>query len=424
MFVDSALVQVRAGKGGRGIVSFRRERYITNGGPDGGDGGNGGNIIFIASNNQNTLSSFRINKELKAGDGGNGANAKRHGKAGKDLEVLLPVGTQLSIKNELIVDLKTNGQRELVATGGKGGFGNAHFTSSVRQAPKIAEKGEEGELLEIEMELKIIADVGLVGLPNAGKSTLLSKISSAKPKIANYPFTTLNPHLGVAHISNTQELLVADIPGLIDGASEGKGLGDEFLRHVERTTVLLHLIDAYSEDIASDFITIRNELKNYSINVSSKPYIVAITKIEGLDEDIVNDQIKNLKKVVKDADIYAISALSNKGLKELLYKLSDLVGKQKEIIKAEQEANPEIPVIRAVKKEDSWKVTKKDDYCVVKGRKIERFAARTDFASEDAVRRLRDIMRKMAIIRYFEKNNIQPETKIYFGDNRDDFIEY
>ena len=310
MFVDNAAVKVVAGKGGNGIVSFRHERAISRGGPDGGDGGNGGDVVFIASNNENTLANFRYQKELKAPDGQNGNNQKKHGKSGEDLIVKVPVGTQVHIGGNLIADFTESGQEEVIATGGKGGFGNAHFTSSVRQAPRIAEKGEFGEEYETELELKIIADVGLVGLPNAGKSTLLTAVSSAKPKIANYPFTTLNPHLGVVKVDKGSELLFADIPGLIDGASDGKGLGDDFLRHVERTQVLLHMVDVYSDDIARDYKTIQNELKNYKIDLTSKPQVLAVTKIDGLDKEIAQDQIKQLKKASKVKNVHAISSLS------------------------------------------------------------------------------------------------------------------
>lgn len=421
MFVDSAKVIVTAGKGGNGIVSFRRERYIAKGGPDGGDGGDGGDVVFIASENENTLANFRFQKELKAEDGAHGANAKRHGKTGKNLEVKVPVGTQIRLNGNLIADFTQDKQKEVVARGGKGGFGNAHFTSSTRQAPKIAEKGEEGEELELELELKIIADVGLVGLPNAGKSTLLAKSTSAKPKIANYPFTTLNPHLGVVKVAKGKELLIADIPGLIDGASQGKGLGDEFLRHVERTQVLLHLIDAYSNDIVLDYKTIIKELKEYKVDLSKKPQIIALTKTEGLDDDIVEDQLSKLKKVVKNKKIYAISALSGKGLKELLFELFDVVEAQRQKTK---ESEQELPVITVKEDEDDWKVEIKDGLVIVRGKKIERFANRTDFASEDAVRRMRDIMHKMGIMKEFDKQNVEPNIRVFFGDNREDYLEY
>ena len=425
MFIDSTLVTIKAGTGGNGIVSFSHERGKPFGGPDGGDGGNGGNVIFVASENQNTLAKYRFQKELKAKDGSNGANQNKHGKRGVDLEIAVPVGTQVQINGNVVADLTVDGQREVLATGGKGGFGNAHFTSSVRQAPKVAEKGEVGDEFEAQLELKIIADVGLVGLPNAGKSTLLARVSSAKPKIANYPFTTLNPHLGVAQIDKGSELLIADIPGLIDGASDGKGLGDEFLRHVERTQVLLHMIDVYSNDIAADYKTIQSELKNYKVDLTSKPQLVVVTKTEGLDADIVEDQIKTLKKIAKGKEILSVSSLSGEGLQKLLYKLNEIVQKQRmQAAKAREDAGEDIPIIKAVEEEDRWHIDIRKRYVVVTGKKIERFARRTDFASEDGVRRLRDIMRKMGMMKTFEKNKVEIGKKVYFGDDREDYLAY
>lgn len=423
MFVDNARVLIKAGDGGNGIVSFYRTRGQPKGGPDGGDGGHGGKVIFVASKNQNTLANFRFKKELKAEDGKNGSSVNQHGRNGKDLEIAVPVGTQVRINDKVIADLVNDGQVEIIAHGGKGGFGNAHFTSSTRQAPKFAEKGEIGEEYEAELELKIIADVGLVGLPNAGKSTLLSIISSAKPKIANYPFTTLNPHLGVVQVEKGKEMLIADIPGLIDGASEGKGLGDDFLRHVERTQVILHMIDSYSDDIVRDFKTIQNELKNYKIDLTKKPQIVALTKIEGLDAEIVADQLKILKKATKMTPLFAISALSGQGLQTLLYKIHEIVAKER-VVQSVKDAKNRIPIIRAVKDEDTWTLEVTDKAVIIKGRKIERFASRTDFESEDAVRRLRDIMRKMGIIKAFEKQKVEPYSKVYFGKNTQDYLEY
>lgn len=424
MFIDSTLVTIKAGDGGNGIVSFNHERGKPMGGPDGGDGGNGGNVVFVASENQNTLAKYRFQKELKAENGSNGANANKHGKRGELLEIAVPVGTQVQVNGSIVADLTHDGQRETLATGGKGGFGNAHFTSSVRQAPKVAEKGEAGEEFEATLELKIIADIGLVGLPNAGKSTLLSRVSGAKPKIANYPFTTLNPHLGVAQIEKGSELLIADIPGLIDGASEGKGLGDEFLRHVERTQVLLHMIDVYSNDILADYNTIQNELKNYRVDLTKKPQVIAVTKTEGLDQDIVDDQIKTLQKVAKKTEIYPVSSLSGDGLQKLLYKLNEVVEKQRKLKQAEEDDQENLPIIKAVEDVDRWNVEIKKRYVVVTGAKIERFARRTDFASEDGVRRLRDIMRKMGMMKTFEKNKVDIGKKVYFGDNREDYLEY
>ncbi|MDO8265495.1 MAG: GTPase ObgE [Candidatus Saccharibacteria bacterium] len=423
MFVDNSRVLIKAGDGGGGIVSFHRTRGNSKGGPDGGDGGHGGDVVFMASKNQNTLANFRYQKELKAEDGNNGYKKNQHGKNGKDLIVAVPIGTQIRIKDKIVADLTEDNQKEVVAIGGTGGFGNAHFISSTRQTPRFAEKGEKGDEFEAELELKIIADVGLVGLPNAGKSTFLSKVSSAKPKIANYPFTTLNPHLGVVKVEKGKEVLIADIPGLIDGASEGKGLGDEFLRHVERTQVILHMIDSYSDDVVRDYETIQKELKNYKIDLSGKPQVVALTKIEGLDAEIIDDQINSLKKVIKRKPIFAISALSGVGVQPLLYELFNIVVKQRAISAVEEEKNS-IPIIKAKINPDQWTGILEDGKMVIRGEKIERFANRTNFENEDAVRRLRDIMFKLGIIKVFEKQKLEPETKIYFGENRDDYLEY
>jgi len=252
MFVDTALVRVIAGRGGNGALSFRHEKFVDKGGPDGGDGGRGGDVVFEASNNVNTLANFRVRQELKADDGGAGGKQQKHGRDGNDIIVKVPVGTLVLRDGVAVADLVSDGQQAVIAHGGDGGFGNAHFKSSTRQAPRIAELGEAGDEFEAALELKLLADVGLVGFPNAGKSTFLSVVTKARPEIADYEFTTLSPNLGVADIDDTS-LLIADIPGLIEGASEGKGLGDAFLRHIERTAVVLHLIDAYTDDPAESY---------------------------------------------------------------------------------------------------------------------------------------------------------------------------
>jgi GTP-binding protein len=425
MFIDVATVVIKAGDGGSGKISFRRERYVAKGGPDGGDGGDGGDVVFIASNNENTLANFRFQKELKASDGGGGENAKRHGKNGADLEVNVPVGTQVLVNGELLADLTDVGQRVVIAKGGKGGFGNAHFTSSTRQTPRVAEKGEAGQELTCNLELKMIADVGLVGLPNAGKSTLLARVSNAKPEIANYAFTTLRPNLGVVKIDGSKELLFADIPGLIEGASEGKGLGDEFLRHVERTTILIHLIDAYNDDVLEAYKTIQAELKAYKIDMSSKPQVIVLNKIDGLDDDIVSDLKKQLSKATEGKEVYAISAQSGIGLKPLLFAVYSLVENEKARI-AEIQATlaSQIPIITLEKKEEPWTVEISEFEIRIRGEKIERFASKTDFESEDATNRLRDIMRKMGILRKLEQLEATPGLPIFFGKNTTNSLEY
>lgn len=411
MFVDKVAVTVQAGDGGDGRINFRKEKFIDRGGPDGGDGGHGGSVILEASRNQNTLANFRFQKLLKAEDGQPGDKQKKHGANGKDAVIAVPVGTVVAnAEGEQLADLAEDGQQVVIAQGGRGGFGNAHFISSTRQTPRLAEKGEKGEQFEATFELKMIADVGLVGLPNAGKSTLLASISQAKPEIADYPFTTLKPNLGVVSIDKENSLLVADIPGLIEGASEGKGLGDEFLRHVERTSVLLHLIDAYQEDVAEVYKTIQNELKTYAVDLTKRPQIVVLTKIDGLDEEIIESQKQALAKVVpKGVKIFAISAPSKQGVKELLYAASEIVAKER--AKAVKEAAKTLPVIR-LERDDSWRVEKVDNGFVVYGEKIERFAARTDFENSHAVTRLRDILKKMGIMKVLIKQGIEPGDKI------------
>ena len=415
MFVDVAKVNLKAGKGGDGAVSFRHEIYIPKGGPDGGDGGRGGSIVFRADKDTNTLLDFRYNPILTAENGKNGAGQRAAGRSGKDLIVEVPIGTVVykAETHDLIADLTYDGQTAVIAKGGDGGFGNAHFKSSVRQTPRIAEVGEPGEEFEAELELKLLADVGLVGLPNAGKSTFLSVISNAKPEIANYPFTTLTPNLGVATIDD-RDLLIADIPGLIEGASEGKGLGHAFLRHVDRTAVLLHLIDVYSDDAGAAYRTIRNELSKYS-DLKNRPEIVALTKCENLDQDIVKMQTASILAINPDASVYAISSVAHQGIEELLRALKKAVEENSKRGQAAEkstedtnnhlENRTDIPRIElsasAIK--DAWSVQPElnedgvIEKFVVRGEKIEKFARRTDLTNYASVNRLRDIMKKLGI---------------------------
>ena len=427
MFVDTAKVIIQAGKGGNGAVSFRHEIYVDKGGPDGGDGGKGGDVIFEATENLNTLIDFRYKPELKAKLGQNGSKANRRGKSGEDLIVKVPMGTLVKRDGKVIADLTHNGERKIIAMGGDGGFGNAHFKSSVRQTPRIAELGEDGDAFEAELELKLLADVGLVGFPNAGKSTFLSVVSNARPEIADYAFTTLTPNLGVATIDN-DNLLIADIPGLIEGASEGKGLGDAFLRHVERTAVLLHLIDVYSNDIAKDYQTIRSELAGYSDELTQRPEVVALTKIEGLDEDIVQMQKDAVRAVAPDAMIFTISSAAHVGLKELLRELRDTI---KQVRAAEQEVvedeDDELPLITLSSQEKAagWTVAydDEDEVYVVSGEKIEKFARRTNFDGFENVNRLRDIMKKMGISHELSRKGATGESTIRIGTDEFTLLE-
>ncbi len=423
MFVDITKVKFVAGDGGDGVVSFRHEKFIDKGGPDGGDGGDGGNVVLIASRNQNTLANFRFKKELSAEAGQPGSKRRKHGRRGDDLVVDVPVGTSVMADEESLADLTEDGQKFVIAHGGKGGFGNAHFTSSTRQTPRVAEKGEAGEQVAVTLELKMIADVGLVGLPNAGKSTLLSVVSNARPEIANYPFTTLSPNLGVVDLDQKSSLLFADIPGLIEGASKGKGLGDEFLRHVERTRVLLHLIDAYSEDVVTSYKTIQSELSAYKVNLSTKPQIVVLTKIDGLDDEIVANQVKQLKKSIgAKTPIHAISSQSKQGVKELLFAVNNLVAADKEK-QIKSKAKKTLPVL-TIPTTEAWKVTKTDTGFVITGKKIERFAKRTDFNSFHAQQRLRDIMKKMGIMHELKRQQAEPGRIISIGKPAIGKLEY
>lgn len=419
MFVDIAKVTVHAGKGGDGVVSFRHEIYVDKGGPDGGDGGKGGDVIFEATENLNTLLDFRYQPELKAEPGAAGGKRNRHGKSGSDLIVKVPIGTLVKRKDRVIADLTQNGQRIVVARGGDGGFGNAHFKSSVRQTPRMAERGEPGESFEAELELKLLADVGLIGLPNAGKSTFLSVVTNARPEIADYPFTTLVPNLGVAKVDDSA-LLLADIPGLIQGAADGRGLGDQFLRHVERTAVLLHLIDAYSNDVSEDYQTIRQELKRYSIDLSHRPEVVALSKVEGLDNEILAMQTEALREVVpKGTPVVSISSNAHIGLKEVLRKLKVYVSSARQQQVEDEIEEKELPIISLgdIAQSEAWTVTKKDSTYVVTGKKIEKFARRTNFDQFEGANRLRDIMKKMGITHELIRQGASGDSLIRIGND-------
>ena len=446
MFVDTAKVSLKAGDGGNGAVSFRREIYIPKGGPDGGDGGRGGNIVFKADKDTNTLVDFRFTPILTAENGKNGAGQRAAGRSGKDLIVEVPVGTVVRKNGEIIADLTADGQETIIAKGGDGGFGNAHFKSSTRQAPIIAEVGEPGEEFEAEIELKTMADVGLVGLPNAGKSTFLSVVSNAKPEIADYPFTTITPNLGVATIDG-RDLLIADIPGLIKGAAEGKGLGHAFLRHVDRTAVLLHLVDIYNNDAGEAYETIRKELEKYS-DLKDRPEIVALTKCEGVDEDIIKMQMASILAKNPEAKIFTISSSAHQGLNELLRELSGDITRQKsassknirdnesEMSKeprndgrdaaVREEADDALPVISLNPKElkDTWKVEKTENgKFIVTGEKIEKFARRTDLNNYASVNRLRDIMKKLGIRGELTTMGAEPDSIISIAGKEFTFVE-
>lgn len=455
MFVDTAKVKLQAGKGGDGAVSFRHEIYIPKGGPDGGDGGKGGSIIFRADKDTNTLLDFRFNPELTAEDGKNGSGQRSAGRSGKDLIVEVPIGTIVKRDDEILADLTHDQEEAVIAKGGDGGFGNAHFKSSTRQAPIIAEVGEPGDAFEATLELKLLADIGLVGLPNAGKSTFLSRVSNARPEIADYPFTTLTPQLGVATIDG-QDLLIADIPGLIEGAADGKGLGHAFLRHVDRTAALLHLVDVYNNDAGAAYKTIRGELERYS-DLASRPEIVALTKCEGIDDDIIALQTESIHAINPDAKVFAISSASGQGIKEVLRALVKLKNaakaqstRQSQSAEQTQAANQseiapsspaELPVIKLGPEQlsNAWKVEKIEDATppangqsngqkspakfLVTGPKIEKFARRTDLDNYASVNRLRDIMKKLGIRAELTSQGAEPDSIISIAGKEFTLVE-
>ena len=322
MFIDRTKIRVEGGHGGNGVTAFRREKFVPRGGPSGGDGGRGGDVWVVADSSLNTLLHLRYNPEHKAGRGMHGEGSNRSGREGADAIVRVPVGTQIldPLTGDLIHDLTEDGARLLVAKGGRGGFGNSHFATSTNRAPRYHQEGSEGEKYELQLEMKLLADVGLVGFPNAGKSTLISTISAARPKIADYPFTTLEPHLGVVDMGDYRTFVVADIPGLIEGAHEGSGLGDRFLRHIERTSLLLHLVDVSSfsgRDAVTDYETVNHELASYNPELALREQIVVATKIDALDEP---ERIEALRQRAQADDrlFFAVSSVANQGVRELV----------------------------------------------------------------------------------------------------------
>ncbi len=393
MFCDEVKIKIKAGNGGKGLVSFRREIFVAHGGPDGGDGGSGGSIYFEADPELNTLSDFRRTKMIKASFGGSGGRKKMRGKGGKDLILKAPLGTVIYDKNskEVLADLNERNQRIILATGGKGGFGNAHFTSSTRQAPDFAEFGEPGEEKELKLELKLIADVGIIGLPNVGKSTLLSHISEAKPKIADYPFTTLVPNLGIVRLGDFS-FTACDIPGLIEGAYSGKGLGDKFLRHIERCRILIHILDVTRDDLVKDYKTINQELKKFSPQLAQKLQILAINKIDSIESSKLKAQISKLKSLTTNHySLFTISAVTGQGIKELLY---EVIGQLEKIPKPKP-VPEEVKVFKPYEK--LIRIEKKGNKFIAKNVELEKLIQKTDFSNDQAASRINSIIKRRGI---------------------------
>lgn len=386
MYTDYTKIFVKSGNGGNGAISFRREKYVAAGGPDGGDGGKGGDVYFITDKDSNTLINFRYNKKFKAENGQNGSGARCNGKQGKDLYIKVPIGTVVkdAETGEIVADLSEEDSKELVLPGGRGGKGNSHFATATRQAPRFAQTGEKGIEKELILELKSLADVGLVGFPNAGKSTFLSVVTDAKPKIADYPFTTLNPNLGVVKTENGDSFVIADIPGLIEGASEGVGLGIQFLRHIERTRLILHLIDVsgfQGRDPVKDFYDINNELKNYSEKLTKKKQIIVATKLDvAQDESLYNELEKVAKK--ENLEIFKISSITKQGVKKLLTRVEELL---KEIPKENLIETNQRKVYKLEEDKNEFQIVKEEDMYVVIGPAVEKLMSRVNLEDTESM---------------------------------------
>ena len=414
MFVDRARIYVRSGKGGDGHVSFRREKYVPDGGPDGGDGGHGGDVILEVDKGLNTLIDFRHTRKYKAGDGQEGGKKNCRGKDGEDITIKVPEGTVVkeAESGKVIVDMSGENQKIVLLRGGKGGNGNQHYATPTMQAPKYAQPGQPAQELELFLELKVIADVGLVGYPNVGKSTLLSRVTNARPKIANYHFTTLNPNLGVVDLDGAKGFVIADIPGLIEGASEGVGLGHEFLRHIERTKVIIHVVDAAGtegRDPISDIYAINKELEAYNQEIAKRPQVIAANKIDAFYGDDQEQAIHALREEFepKGIKVFPISAVSGQGLSELLYEVSGLletVGEETKVF--EQEYFPEK---MSGLENEPYTVTydaDEDEY-VVEGPRIEKMLGYTNLESEKGFTFFQNFLKENGILEELEKLGIK-----------------
>lgn len=425
MFVDKAKIHIKAGDGGNGRISFRREKYVPNGGPDGGDGGKGGDIIFIVDENMRTLMDFRYKRKHTAGNGNDGEDNNSFGKSAEDLYIKVPQGTIIrdAETGGVLADLKNPGDQVIAAHGGRGGKGNWHFATPTRQAPRFAQPGEKGEVRDVELELKLLADVGLVGFPNVGKSTFLSIVTSAKPKIANYPFTTLVPNLGVVDLGEGRSFVIADIPGLIEGAHSGVGLGHDFLRHVERTKVMIHILDTSGlegRDPLADFDKINEELKLYSERLAQKPQVVACNKMD------IPEAEENFKKVSealtqKGFEVYAISAATRQGIEPLMNRVYNLL----ETLKDVEEPVEEMTELLYHKNtnEKPFNIKKEDGVFIVEGDLVEQLLASVNLDDNDSVKYFQKVLRKRGIVDELKQLGVKDGDTVKMQDWEFEYFE-
>lgn len=415
MFVDYTKIIIKSGNGGNGAKTFRREKYVAAGGPDGGDGGKGGDIYFVVDPDVNTLIDFRYNKKFKAEDGKNGSGGNCYGKSGENLYIGVPRGTVVkdAETGKVLVDLSEEGQKELVLQGGRGGKGNTHFATSTRQAPNFAQEGEKGQEKEIILELKLLADVGLLGYPNVGKSTILSMVTSAKPKIANYEFTTIQPNLGVVKTEYGDSFVIADIPGIIEGASEGIGLGLQFLRHIERTRLLLHVIDVSGTSgrvPIEDYYTINKELKKYSEKLSKRKQIIVANKIDAMQDET---QYKELEQLAKEnnIEIFKISAATGQGLKELLNKVAEALKElpKEEIVEAEERV-----VYTLKEKKDEFNIRIENGVYIVDGPAIEKLLGRVNMEDNESLYYFQKTIKQLGVEAKLKEMGIKEGDTVKF----------
>ncbi len=423
MFKDTSKIFIQAGKGGDGAVTFHREKYVAAGGPDGGDGGNGGNVVAVATKDVSTLLDFRYKKKYVAQDGGNGRDGRRSGKNGEDLVIKFPCGTLIrdSETGKVICDLKADGDSFIIAKGGNGGWGNSHFATATRQTPKFAKSGLPGDEREITLELKLIADVGLLGFPNVGKSTFLSVVSDAKPKIANYHFTTLVPNLGVVKVGEGTSFVIADIPGIIEGAHEGVGLGHDFLRHVERTRILLHFVDvsgSEGRDPVEDVHIINDELKNYSEKLSEKPQVIIANK---MDIPSFEENYAKFKAQMEDEGftVMAISAATHKGVSDVINMAARMLSE----LPVEEDDDYDYLDLDEVRKADNIEITVEDNVYIVEGMYVRKIVGSTNFDDYESLQYFQRALRKSGIIEMLEEKGIKEGDTVHMYGVEFDYIK-